>query len=80
MAQGPLSIRFSLSLRQAFMGSWEQMEPKKTTLLNLISHFTRPDEGQILLGDQVQSTDFYQYIGISVFCPSTLAITKILLA
>lgn len=35
----------------------------KTTLLNLISHFTRPDQGQILLDDQVQSDDFYQYIG-----------------
>ncbi len=45
------------------MESWEQMEPKKTTPLNLISHFMRPDEGQILLDDQVQSTDFYQYIG-----------------
>lgn len=35
----------------------------KTTLLNLISHFMRPDEGQILLDDQVQSDDFYQSIG-----------------
>ncbi|RCW15954.1 ABC transporter [Streptococcus gallolyticus] len=35
----------------------------KTTLLNLISHFTLPDEGQIFLDGQVQSPDFYQHIG-----------------
>lgn len=35
----------------------------KTTLLNLISHFTRPDEGQILLDGHAQSADFYQHIG-----------------
>lgn len=35
----------------------------KTTLLNLISHFTCPDKGQILLDGQAQSADFYQHIG-----------------
>lgn len=49
----------------------------KTTLLNLISHFTRPDEGQILLDGHAQSADFYQHIG---FLPSISAITATLQA
>lgn len=35
----------------------------KTTLLNLISHFTTPDEGEILLDNKPQSEEFYQHIG-----------------
>lgn len=35
----------------------------KTTLLNLICHFTTPDEGEILLDNKPQSEEFYQHIG-----------------